>query len=527
MSVKLPDVRNVSVADFSGNRGVARLDMSDAGAGLASLGRGLEGMQQRRTEYQTGKAKTEFLTSYTSEINSYDERTDYENFDEDFRKNSEQMLNNAASKIKDERVRQDFINNGLIKIQEGAERVRNQAFAKETDYERGTVVNDLTALRETAITARDNDVIDTVEAMEQRLQSAVDVGFYSAEEVEKLKQSWRIDVSKARIEALEPLDRIEALQQPWAANIPSDIKARIERDAKTESKEREAIATVDSYIDDDVDRVEAMNRIRKIKDPELRESVERRFDYQFGRAQQAKEEQQQELFTEYEDVIGNGSMTIDNIPREKWDQMDGGVRSNLRSIQAQASKPRTVSDGDALVALAVLNANEDYPGIVKFLRENSALLKPSDRQKYAEIAIDGSTPIDIKDGLSDVQVINGRLAEAEITDKRTKDLILNNMGEWRRNYIQRFNKTPDDAERDKFIDRQLMNVTTSKGLLWDTTRSTYEMDEREFENAIKIIREEDSALLDEVTNYYSSRGYNPTRSEIIETYNRLRESKDK
>lgn len=525
MAIRLPDVRNIQVADFSGNRGVARLDMSNAGAGLASIGQGLSEMGERRASYQASKARTEFLTGYTSEINSYDERTDYQNFDQDFRKNSEQLLNDAASTIENERVRQEFIDNGMLRIQEGAERVRNQAYKQEVDYERGTVVNDLTALRETAITAKDQNVVDTITTMEDRIQSSIDVGYYSREEGEKLKQAWRVDVAKARIEAMDPSTRIEALKQPWASNLPAELRARIERDAKTETKEYEAISISDSYIDEGLSRSEALSRIGKIKDPELRQSVETRFDYQFQRAQQAEQEEQQQLYDDYVDEIASGKATIDFIPREKWDRMNGATRSNMRALQAQAAKPRTVSDGDALVTLAVLKANDDYQGIVEFLRENSAMLKPSDRVKYAEIAIDGSIPIEVDDGLTDIQIINGKLTEADITDKKAKDLLLNRMGDWRRNYIQRFNKTPDDAERDKFIDRQLMDVVTSPGFLWDSSKRVYEMDDDDFQSAITTIREEDPNTLNDVINYYNDNGYQPSQAEIIETYNKLRERK--
>ena len=72
MAVRLPDVRNIQVANINGDRGVARLDMSDAGAGMQAIGRGLDKMGERRAAYQAGKARTEFLTGFTSEINSYD-----------------------------------------------------------------------------------------------------------------------------------------------------------------------------------------------------------------------------------------------------------------------------------------------------------------------------------------------------------------------------------------------------------------------------------------------------------------------
>lgn len=523
--IKLPDVRNIAVSDFSGQRPVARLDMSNAGVGMGSLGRGLQEMQDQRAQYQKSKAATSFLTGYTSEINSYDERTDYQNFTKDFRANSEDLMSKAAEKIEDPRAKQQFIEEQMLRIQEGEERVRNQAFAKETDYERGGVVSDLSTLRDTAVTAPSDQVLDIIDTVQDRLTTAVDVGFYSSEEAEKLKQAWRVDVSTARIEAMDPSDRIEALSQPWAVNIPAEKRAQIERDASTETKENEAISISDSYIDDGLTRSEALDKISKIKDMDLRKSVESRFDYQFSRAQQVEAEEQQQLYDDYVDEIATGKATIDFIPREKWDRMSGQTRSNFRALQSQAAKPRSVSDGDALVTLAVLKANDDYQGIVQFLRENSAMLKPSDRVKYAEIAIDGSTPIDIDDGLTDIQIINGKLTEAEITDKKAKDLLLNRMGDWRRNYIQRFNKVPDDAERDKFIDRQLMDVTTSPGFLWDTTERVFEMDEQDFENAMTAIRDEDPGTLKDVVNYYNSNGYEPTQAEIIETYKKLRERK--
>lgn len=522
--VRIPDARNIGLANPSGQTPIARMDVSRVGTGTAALASSLSGVAERRAEYQASKANTQFLTGYTREINSYDERPDYENFMSDYNKRSEELLTEAAEKIRDPRQRNLFIEQQRVRIAQGAEKIRDMAFAKETDFERGSVVDDLSALRDSAITATDDtSVADIMLSVDERLDAAVQMGYYSAEEKAKLMQQWRNSAATGRLEGMDPEDRLDALNQPWAENLPADLRAKIKDDAVMEHRQTKAIETVDGYLSQGMDQMEARRQMLDIKDPDLRRAVESRFDYQYARHEQAKVEHQSQLYDKYVEGFSDGSMTTDNITREDWDMMTPEVRLNLQAIQQEVATPTKQSDADALVQLATLNARKDYQGMAKFFSENSHKLKPSDRVKYAALVAEGEAPIELDDSLSDIQAINGRLAEAEITDKSAKDRILNNMSDWRLNYMRRFNKAPDDAERAKFIDRQLMDVVTDKGFLWDSAGRAYELSPAEWNNALNVMREEDPKTLKTVVEFFQSRNYEPTSAEIKQAYDRLRQ----
>jgi len=524
----MPKIPNVTspVTDIRPALGpIASVDVSSVGRGTAAIGRALEERQSKKNRYEASKANTNFLESYTHEINSYDERDDYQNFDQDFRNNAEQQLNESAALISDTQARDEFVRNGRLKIAQGAERIRDMAFSKEKDVERSTVLEDLNRMKEVGVMS--DDMEDIVLNVNDRLDTAVELGYYSNEEKVKVLQGWKENVAVSRIEMMPPEQRIEALEQPWAENIPIRVRAKIKQNAEENLIVNKSIDISDEYIDKDLTRVEALEQMSQIEDDDLRKAVENRFDYQFNSVRQAKSQQQQQIYETYAEDVMTGAKSVDSIPRDEWDQMDFKVKQNLYKLQADSVRPISNSDPDALIDLSLMKAKNDYEGIVQYIREESHRLKPSDRVKYAQIAIDGSMPIEVDDGLTDVQIVQGKLTEADITDKNAKSLLLNQIGDWRRNFITRYNKAPDDNDRDKFIDQMLLEVTTSPGILWDTEKRLFDVSDDEWDNSVRVMNEQDPVIMQKVVSYFNSKNYEPTRGDIAELYQRLRDAKSK
>ena len=162
MTVRIPGVESVGEVGINVSTPLARVNVSQAGRGLTMLGRAMERREDERANYEANKARTGFLSDYTKNINSFDERDDYENFVNDFNRDAEQSLADAAENIRDAQQRQQFIDDGRLKIVQGAEKIRDMAFNKERDVERGTLVNDLETAQNLAIEADDEDISDII-----------------------------------------------------------------------------------------------------------------------------------------------------------------------------------------------------------------------------------------------------------------------------------------------------------------------------------------------------------------------------
>lgn len=460
---KIPDVQSLGEANINVQTPVARVNVSQAGQGLSALGRAFEQREQLRAKNQYNKARTKFLSDYTVTVNSFDERTDYKKFGQDYEQDIQKSLDDAADMIEDGRTREQFIQETRLKIVEGQERVRNIALSREKDAERGDLFDNLNTTRSLAAEADESNLTDIIDNTVNMLDTAADLGYITREERAKTLQDWKQKVAVSRIEAMDPEKRTEALDSQFAQMIPPDVKQQLREQAEQEAKDLEAIDIVDGYITSGITRAEAMKKMRNINDDVLRASVESRFDYQYNKAQLANTETQKELHDTYATGLSDpgSNFTIDNIPEEDWAAMDFDTRNNLYKIQQQAAKPRTSSDPDALVDLAALSAVNDAKGIVEYLNKNSHRLSAADRVKYSEIGIKGQIPAPVKDGLTLVQRVNGKLTELDINDKSAKDVVLNKVGDWMTSYQERNNgKLPDDKEQREFIDRMLIELQT-------------------------------------------------------------------
>jgi hypothetical protein len=128
-----------------------------------------------------------------------------------------------------------------------------------------------------------------------------------------------------------------------------------------------------------------------------------------------------------------------------------------------------------------------------------------------------------------VQAISSKLVESGVDDKNAKSLILGKLGQWRINYIEKFNKEPDDRARDSFIDDLLIQAPTDIGYIWDTEKPLYELGDSDWEKVLNEIADEEPEVSQKVLEYFNTtqafKDRAPSRAEIIQAYQHFKQSK--
>lgn len=535
---KIPSAEKMGRISPSGTASIARLDNSQT-EGLNALGVGLNKIAQRKDEFETSKADLDFITLKNKQDQAAERDEDYSTLDERYTAGLKNGLSELALNISNPRARAKFVERHKFNVEKSRQRIQGIAWNKEVDHERAGVNDRLNKLREVVLTGNPEDVALAKESMTNLMNTAQKAGYYKETEIGNMKQAWKVDAAVARLEGMEPENQLEAFKQGWAKELPTDIKNKMKLKAKSAVRSNKAVTMVDDLINLDLDEEQAREHFQKIKDAKLRKEVESRFDYVYNKNKKADAEEQWQYKNDYAHDVLHGKVQVGDIPADEWDAMDSESKFYLENLQAESVKPATKSDPNAVLYLSELAAKERWPEIVAMVKDPKSALSAGDRVKYGNIAIDGTMPIEVDDGLTDVQAITSALVDANITDDEAKSRILHNVGEWRRRYIEVHNKKPDDNERNKFIDDQFLKGPSDIGMIWDTEVPLYEMGQDDFDTIMKEIREEAPEIAKKIEEYFTSPKSgkdisaqlpddtkrikaNPTKADILKVYKILK-----
>jgi len=520
---RIPSAESITRRIPEGSPGVVRVDTRDATAGYRELAGALKGIGEQNIAYEYSTAEANFLTLKSQKDREAVQDKDYKTLDERYTSELSTGIDEYALSISSPKARAEFIRNSKLRLEQSRGKIQGYALVKETDHERSSVNEQLNNLREVTLTGTPEEVSEARTAASNLLDSAD--RYYSEVEIGNMKTAWRNDAAIGRLEMMAPEDRLDALKQSWAEDLPSDVRAKLTRQAEDASLEGKSLGNVDDYVNSGLTEIEANDKAGEIKDPDLRLLTEKRIDYKYAEMRTEHTLGQKELFDKYQSSMDDpdDNMGFADIPVEERNAMDVATRDSLRAIEANTYKPRAVSDTQALIDVANMKQEGKFQDIINKVTQDADLFSKKDRESLVQIAIDGSMPIDVDDGLSDIQVIAGKITDVGITDENAKSQILNNVGEWRRKYIAKNNKAPDDQERSDFIDKQFMNVTTDYGLIWDTHEKLYTLSEENWKDVINEMVEENADAANKAAAYFKDKGItNPDRADVVRIFEYLK-----
>ncbi len=136
----------------------------------------------------------------------------------------------------------------------------------------------------------------------------------------------------------------------------------------------------------------------------------------------------------------------------------------------------------------------------------SVTLSASQRNKWSELALEGVTTPEIDDGLNDQQAIDAYYPD-RTTHKTQRARMINGLSEWRINFIQNNNRSPNAKERREALDMMIEEHTRDSFLgMWSTGQSFADMDEGDLQSQINAYKEQDPDLWESMEQAYSQAG---------------------
>lgn len=479
-------------------------DTRNAGGVINAVSRGLEFEVDRRSRLELAKAESAFLTQKSHHDSAYDTDEDYASIPERYDTAMNDSVSSASALISDPRIRERFALNIAPRIAEGGERIRSLARSKEVDYETASLNEGLQGIRESGVTG---SAIDASNAARDYIKAAVENDIISATRGQQVFSAWQTDMAVGKLEMMEPEERVVALAEPWAEDLPSDTRNRILKRAQQESGEDTAILKVDEWMREGVTPVEANARFSSIEDTELRVEVERRFNNEWMRKVNAESQQKVDLINEYLPMIRSGEMRMAQVPPEVVETLGREVTTlyNAENQAAVKAVPK-VSDKQVLWDLYQLDADPSTPGVLleTYFRDNASSLSDTDFKLWASKAAGRMTPED-SSTMTYLQYVDAQAREAwpALQDSRRSARAATfrlQAEEWRNNFLLQNTREPTTSERNNFIDSLFLELPTRTSLFGGATGSARwgEMDNEQRGQAISMVRKNDRNKYDYV-----------------------------
>lgn len=506
-----------------------------AGQEAMALSGILKDQAERITREELAKADADMQIALISKSAQFKDDSDYETIEERYSTEMSERAGEIASSISYGPARQEFMQAYGPKMTMAREKIRVLAFGKEREYKLGQTIELGEALANAAI--EDGDLGGAAVRFDQLINSNVERNYMTEDDAAPLRLKFKNDIAVRHIKSLAPEARLYALKNNKSvkANLPPDTYAQLLRDAEVDSTLGVAQEFANNVIYDkklfkDDARTAAYKKYNK--NPKMLEAVNKQLDYEYSKRDIADAEEQTDLDQAWYDKIASGEMTIDALRKtDDWDKMSGPLQRTMYSASSSARSKKTPFNAGHHDAMAQLHAaakrgltvkyeGEDMDAGVamrQYFLKNKAAMADSQIKTWSTASIQGVLGPEEETGLSDQQSIAALLPKTADVEKRR--VMLGEMGEWRSNFINRFNKQPTDKDRQDQMDRMLIEYDAG---FWYSTKPVREMERKERLIVMENMRMDDPTTWQATTKYFSDRGIMPTHAEIMQKYTEMK-----
>jgi hypothetical protein len=485
--------------------------LRDLGQAIANTGNTLNKVELVNRQAAMDDADLEMAIALEKEQAAYDQDPDYATI---LNRADESMIKarDTLAGVVDPRDRALWEKQQDLKIERARNTLKKVAWVKERDHERGRFETQMDQAREAALTSRNPDaLLEFADLQRNRTETMVAKGYMTAEEKAAADEKYAESLAMGRLRMMEPEDRIAALKEPWAKNIPIDQRAVLEREARSEQVKIQAIDIVDA-IPPGTSRWDAQAQIDKIKDPRQRMAAEDRLRSVMASRDQAEAEQQSDAYRDQYNFIRNGGK-FEDIPENQLSELSPAMQANLKASAEQVIKPRTTSDRNAFAVANSLAKQGNWGSLNQFLMSNGSNLSETDFKKFTDAVDNATAPPSVT--LS--EAIDGTLPGKDNADLR-KTLLLS-MNTWQQEWIASTGSAPRQDEIVKEINRrtaELVNEEGKAGYFEFGEKPIHDMDVEPQQRAMLLdqvtreeMRKKNPGAYDTLPDYMRSQGLDP------------------
>jgi len=474
----IPDVNAVgNVAPGGRQQPIIRLPGAHTQEALDYISKDVNQLAQIRDESEYSKAKAKFLMVKAEQDNAYNDREDFDAFDQEYTHNMSEASAVGASLITDARVRDRFVSEVDVMQEQGRQRILQVAGEKEKDQERSTIEDEIDTLTRTTLN-NDGDVVEAYNTIKTRLDAAAKMNVVTYEYAQNKAEATRSNMAQTKLRGMDPQDRIDALNDKsgFIQFIDPAVVKQLRDEAKSQLRIAEAQGEAFRYIDQGLDRNQALRQIYKdhAKDPLKMNAVKDAFNEAYSTNLVTETEVQNNSYDEIHLGVGMGDTPVSFYKDPKneqafslWSSLSPPQRDNLEQIAANrlAGTVRKVSDKQAWEKLyqSMIDAQGGKIKKAEFDRDYmlySNALKPSDYEMFYKFKAGNNDEL-----ISAATVLNNILQSVTISDEK-KQNIRSDVLTWYSLQKDKTGVAPSDRETTEYINAA-MSTAPGSGNIWD------------------------------------------------------------
>ena len=474
----MPTIPQLQRRTVQTSQQVTRAGVADISGLGRTIGQGIEEVLDARDQYQYDKAASDFSILKQKHDRDFDEDQDFGTMEDRWQEGMDDKFKGILEGISNPTARARFSAQHRPRIEAGRGVIRQRAMGIEKDFERNEVNARMNALKGIVLTGNPKDVQQSVIDGENMVDSAVARGFYGFEEAGELKRIWKQDSAEAFISARDTGEQMQALLDSGIAdNLSVEQKIALGKQADAKIVKAKANDMVDA-LGRDFTKRELYAVSDQIDDDNLRLAVESRGKSVWANQQNANIEEQEDYFQDQYLPVLTGEQTLDPKTPE-FLALPSDMQANLLKAESAKHDPPKNSNWRVQDRLNELNARKDYKTLRDVFLNNVHLLDPVDRDKWSKISMTGEVPEEYKSSFTIDQIIQGRLAEFNVTKSKDKWIVRDQINDWRRAKADAGN-TPSDREIEDQINVAVSKVQLDPGATWFREEELYyKLDEAE------------------------------------------------
>lgn len=463
-------------------------------------------MKVRRDRLQRQKAQTHWAKKKLEADKAFDQDQDYETYIDRYQEMLNKGREEALGMVSDPDLKAMLQEDISLSEAQGLEQMKDYAFQKEKDSglaDLQTILDDNREIALNATTSSDRQA--AFDTMNDAIETAKLNGYLSAEQAEGRRKQVAISAAVGTINVQDLKTQRDMLSNNKgpAELLPTDQRKTMLESVNKRLVNQEGMIKADEIRSQGGSLPDRLNRVREIKDPDVRSAAQRQVEHDYSLEKTARLESESENYNEARKALNSGQSIGEWIQQnpQGWDGMSGDQQKSL--ITGTTKK----TDRQAYVTFMEM-ASKDVNKAKDYLYSNAHKFDDTDFEKFVGMV---TKPQKLDSFLTRSETMNIKLQEAGITKNSEKHFkALQALEKDYLKFQEGNNREPSAKELesmtndvfDKVIDTVWFNPFTEDKYGFDLTqqqredRRTQEKDDRfeKYLNDYKIYLEGDSGV---------------------------------
>lgn len=337
--------------------------------------------RERKNRMAMVKAKTAWQVAKIEADNAFEQDTDYETFGQRYSEMLDKAEQQAVGLIEDEQLKSVFQQEILVNRTIGMQQINAKAFQKEKEVGLADLDSVLTAARENALRGGSQFALETAN---EAIEAAVQNTYMGADDAQALRRKFGQDMAVGLIE-VQPLKKQKEMltaKQGHAELIPLDIRKKMLESVDKQLIHQGAMEAADMVRQEGGSREERLEKVRKIKDADIRKAAESQVLHDLQQEKLGDAELKYDIYQEAaKGIIAGGTVNdfISENPKE-WQSLTAEQQSSLMSVQDKGDKKTDLQTWDNLNRIYTQDRNKAY----EYFVENAHRLSDTDAKKWSD-----------------------------------------------------------------------------------------------------------------------------------------------